>query len=148
MPPMADVDHKRSTEHYALLVVAAVTVVAAFGLALFLPPDARGFGTHELLGLDPCLPMERWNFPCPGCGVTTAVTHAARGEFAASLRTQPFGFVLALAAAAFALWAPIAHLRGRDLWLDLTGWFRPRLVAWIGALLVLGWAYKIWVVRS
>jgi hypothetical protein len=33
---------------------------------------------------------------CPSCGLTTSVSHFARGQFVESLRANPAGFLLAL----------------------------------------------------
>jgi len=138
----------RSREHWTVLTLA---LLAPLGLALIgavLKPDPRGYGTHEQLGFQPCLPMRLWNIPCPGCGVTTAVTLAVRGHLLASLRTQPFGLVTLLGCLAFAAWALAGHFRRRDLWRELQRW-NGRLV-WT-ALLVpasLAWAYKIALVRG
>jgi hypothetical protein len=131
-----------------MLVSAPALLVVLVGFALTLGPDERGFGTHEKLGMQPCLTMKLWTLPCPGCGVTTSLALAARGELGASFANQPFGFLLALALAAFVLWAPIAHLRGRDLWHDL---LRVRFGLWgpiLVLLLVLSWLYKIALVRG
>ena len=59
---------KRSTEHWFLVLSAAATVLGLLAVAVFLEPDPRGYGTHEKLGFAPCLPMELWEIPCPGCG--------------------------------------------------------------------------------
>ena len=61
----------RTREHWMVVGVAVAAVVVIVVLAFFLRADPRGFGTHEQLGLQPCMPMELWGFPCPGCGVTT-----------------------------------------------------------------------------
>jgi len=120
-------------------------VLAVF--AWFVRPDPRGFGTHEALGFPPCMPMKLWDLPCPGCGVTTSVALATHGELLASFVNQPFGFAVALLMAIAAVWAPLAHLRGRDLWGDVCrlAWGR---VGAAGAALVIGaWVWKIWLVR-
>ncbi len=139
---------RRSSEHWTLLAFSILGLISMLGFAFYLQPDARGHGTHEQLGLSPCFPMEYWNVPCPGCGVTTAVTHAAHLNFVASVRTQPFGFLLAILGPAFGLWAIYQHLRGRDIWMQVAmrGWER----AWAPALglLLLAWLYKLAVVRS
>ena len=80
-----DVDRRsatRSKEHWIVLALAWLALGGAFLLGRFLEPDPRGFGTHEQLGFRACLPVELWNVPCPGCGVTTAVTLAVHGELA------------------------------------------------------------------
>ncbi len=118
--------------------------LAAFGLVL--EPDPRGWGTHEQLGLLPCLPMFLWNIPCPGCGVTTAVVLALHGDLVGSLGTQPFGFFLALALPSAAAYAAVAHFRGRDLWQDV----RRLRFSWavVLSLALLAWLYKLIEVRG
>jgi len=122
--------------------------VAFVVLGVFVPPDPRGYGTHEMLGMRPCMPMELWNVPCPGCGVTTSVTHAATGDLLGSLRVQPFGFLLVVGLVAFVLWAWIGHFRGRDLWDRLQEFRWSRWASILGALMALAWIYKTAVVRG
>jgi hypothetical protein len=139
---------RRSREHWILFAVAGAVLLGLWVLGWGLAPDERGYGTHEKLGLQPCMPMQVWNVPCPGCGVTTSVSLAAHGDLVGSFVNQPFGFLVALFLGAFVLWVPIATLLGRDLWRDLQslrfGW-------WAKALLLfatLSWIYKIAVVRG
>ncbi|MCI0574324.1 MAG: DUF2752 domain-containing protein [Myxococcaceae bacterium] len=138
----------RSREHWLLLLLAAGVVAGLAVLGLALEPDERGVGTHEQLGLRPCLPMQVWSLPCPGCGVTTSVTLATQGRFLAALWNQPFGFAVWLLLLAFVAWAALGHLRGRDLWERLQAW-RSGPWLWAGGVLaVVGWLYKIWLVRA
>lgn len=149
---MADVPDegraRRSAEHWVLLGAGVAALVGLIALGVFLEPDARGYGTHEKLGLQPCMPMELWNVPCPGCGVTTAIAHAAHGNLWSSLRTQPFGFLVALGLVAFVGWTFVGQLRGRDLWVDLQSRVSGRWLAIAAALMAIGWLYKIAVVRG
>ena len=131
-----------------LLALSPLVLVGLAVAGLWVEPDPRGFGTHERLGMPPCLPMELWNVPCPGCGVTTALVLAAHGSLLGSLRAQPFGLIVAMALLAFSVWAPLAHLRGRDLWHDLVVVRLPRLGPVLAALLVLSWLYKVVAVRG
>jgi hypothetical protein len=139
---MADA-RSRSREHGLVLLVALAAPLLLLGLGLFLEPDARGWGTHEQLGFRPCWPMRQWNLPCPGCGVTTAVTLAAHGRPLASLRTQPFGLVLLAAALAAAVWALVGHGRGRDLWAELPGLRWKAFGMGLALLALLAWLYKL-----
>ncbi len=92
--------------------------------------------------------MTHWNVPCPGCGVTTAVSLAAHGRVLDSLRTQPFGLVLMAATLGTTLWALAWHRRGRDLYAEF-----PRR-RWKGhgtalaLLALLAWLYKIALARG
>lgn len=63
-----------------------------------LQPASAGVGTHEQLGLPPCAFLHFTGIPCPGCGLTTSVAHAAHLHFYESVVTQPFGFVVFLLA--------------------------------------------------
>jgi len=137
----------RSREHWLILLLAAGALAGLAVLGLALEPDARGVGTHEQLGLRPCLTMELWNVPCPGCGVTTSVTLATQGRFLDALKNQPFGFAVWLFVLGFVAWAALGHLRGRDLWERLHA-VRARPWLWAGGVLcVTGWIYKLWLVR-
>jgi hypothetical protein len=139
---------KRTTEHWFLLFVAGGGVLCLFVMALWLDPDPRGYGTHESLGFAPCLPMELWNVPCPGCGVTTSVTHAMHGQLLQSLLVQPFGFLLFIAAVVFIVWVVSGALRGKDLG---PVFLRQNWKRWaISSALAMcaGWIYKLALTRG
>lgn len=61
-----------------------------------LEPDARGYGTHEQLGLVDACPAARTGAACATCGLVTSVVHAARGEVTDSLRTHGAGLPIVL----------------------------------------------------
>lgn len=71
----------------ALFACASVALAFAFALS----PDPRGFGTHESLGLRPCLFTYWTGYPCPGCGLTTSIVCAVHGRFAESFAAHPAG---------------------------------------------------------
>ena len=127
-------------------MLLALPFVGLAVLALFafvIEPDPRGHGTHEKLGLPACRMMEWFHVPCPGCGVTTSVALAARGQLAQSVHNQPFGILVALAIPVAAVWVLVGHARGRDLWRDLQA---VRLKPWAiaaGAVLAACWIYKL-----
>lgn len=147
-PPFFAAPFGRSWEHWILLGAALGGLLVLAVLGLFVDPDPRGFGTHEKLGLPPCKPMEWWNVPCPGCGVTTSVSLAAHGRFWASMRNQPFGFFVALALPAFAIWCAWHALRGRDLNNAVHGVRVGRWGIALGCFMLAAWAYKLAMVRS
>lgn len=91
--------------------------VLLVGLALFfvailwrVQPDARGHGTHEQLGMEPCAWPAVYGRPCPTCGVTTAASHLVHLQPVEAVATQPFGAFLAgigLFVAGVAAWSLI-----------------------------------------
>jgi hypothetical protein len=138
----------RGPGHYGLLALAALGPLALAVIGLLTRPDARGYGTHEQLGLPACRSIDWLGIPCPACGVTTSVALALRGELLQSLVNQPAGLALTLLLPllfAGALWV---HARGGDLRAVVLAPGRERLVAAAAVALVLAWAWKIWLVRS
>jgi len=138
----------RSREHWVVLGVAVLTILGFLALGILFTPDERGHGTHQQLGLQPCFPAEMWNIPCPGCGVTTSMTLATHGHLWQAIVNQPFGFVVWLAFLAFALWAPIAHFCGRDLWIDIHRLPYGPILRWLLPFAALAWVYKLAMMRG
>lgn len=127
--------------YLALIFFSSLTLL----IARWLRPAPRGVGTHEQLGLPPCLFLHFTGFPCPSCGLTTSFAHAARLHFYQSFITQPFGlitFCLTLLSIPLALylihcriaWASLMHARGVNVLLYI-----------LLALYVLSWIYKLLV---
>jgi hypothetical protein len=73
-----------------LISLATITLV----IARLLTPSAKGYGTHQQLGLPPCIFFNLTGIPCPSCGLTTSVAHAARLQFYQAFLTQPFGLIV------------------------------------------------------
>ncbi len=133
----------RSALHWPAFALAWALPLVLFLLRRFTEPDPSGAATHEQLGLDPCRFRQLFEVPCPGCGVTTAVSHVAHGEPLQALLTQPLGFVIGLLALLLPLVASLRVLAGADLGADLTRVARPRLAIFAAALVLGAWAYKL-----
>ncbi|MBX3317214.1 MAG: DUF2752 domain-containing protein [Phycisphaeraceae bacterium] len=124
-------------------VALAMACLAVLWVGRGLEPSPAGHGSHVQLGMPPCAWVVRFDRPCPTCGMTTSVAHAARGEFLRSLVVQPAG-------AAFALFCAVAFWG--SLYIAATGSALGRLVGlrllgtrslWCaGALVGVSWAYK------
>lgn len=124
-----------------LLAVAACA--ALLGVAAWLSPDGAGHGTHTQLGMPPCGWVIAFDKPCPTCGMTTAFSHAVRGRLWAAFVAQPFGAVLAVAAATVFWMGLHSAVTGSRALSTLGRLFLPRYV-WIGvALLIAAWVYKL-----
>lgn len=133
-----------ATQDRVFSLLLAVGCLALIVVAAWLRPAECGFGTHQQLGLEPCGVLVATGRPCPTCGMTTAVSLAAHGQFIASARAQPMGLVLALLAAV--LFWPAAHsaatgsraiaLVGRVL-------ARPRVVLLLAAMWAGSWGLML-----
>lgn len=125
---------------YALLAcLAAFTLIVARKLT----PSVAGYGTHEQLGLPPCLFFKLTGVPCPNCGLTTSFAHSARLHFFQALIAQPFGLVVfSLTVASIPLfmfltwrrisWSEVIRAKGID-----------RLIYLLIVFYLLSWIYKI-----
>lgn len=100
----------------ATLLGMAAALVVVFVVALRLSPDPRGYGTHQQLGLAPCVFQMMSGYPCPACGMTTCFTYFVRGEFRQAARANPAGMVLAACGALLVPWCLWSAWIGR-LWL-------------------------------
>ena len=122
------------------LSVAGALLVAGFLLAARLPPDPRGYGTHQRLGLPECSFRTLFGKPCPGCGITTSFAHFVRGEWRSAAFANPAGLLLALNCAGLIPWCWWSASRGRMWMVDdpwpvaawtLGGWGTVGLLVWI-----------------
>jgi hypothetical protein len=124
------------------LVALGLSLLAGFALAAWLPPDPRGYGTHQQLGLPPCTMIALFNRPCPGCGMTTSFAHFVRGQFGDAARANPAGLLIAVSCAGLVPWCWISAVRGR-----LLGVREPWSAA---AMLLASWGcvgLVVWIVR-
>ena len=105
------------------------------------PREGDGYGTASQLGLPDCAYLVNSGYPCPTCGMTTAVSAAAQGKLAAAFRAQPFGIVVAAGLLAGGLGGTWQLVTGRRL----PKWMRPRwrwlFVAVGGQLVSWGWVW-------
>ncbi len=127
---------------WATLVL--VGCLAVLGLALYLAPAPRGYGTHEaLFGTGPCGMLVMTGLPCPTCGMTTSFSHVVRGQWLRAFYVQPAGFMLALGTIALVVICIWTLIRGH--WPLTTFWLiNPyRIFLALLVLLVGGWAFKI-----
>ncbi len=96
-------------------VILGAGAWATIAIARWLHPDARGFGTHQQLGLPPCAFTALTHVPCPGCGLTTSFAYMAHGHLLDAFRAHLMGPLLFGITVWLAFYAPFAALRGRPL---------------------------------
>lgn len=125
-----------------LFALTAVAIIAVLGIARWVEPDERGFGTHEQLGLPPCSFRALTGVPCPSCGMTTSFAYVMRGRLIRATVANPGGCLLALGAVALIPWCLASAVSGRAL-----GIRAPERATLIAVLAVFGLSIAGWIVR-
>jgi hypothetical protein len=97
------------------MVLLALGLAVVFGVARWLEPSPRGFGTHTQLGLPPCHFLWVTGRPCPTCGMTTSFAWFVRGRLDRSWQANPVGVLLAPACLALIPWLLLGAARGKPL---------------------------------
>lgn len=127
----------------AALFAPSATVL---GIAAYLTPDTRGYGTHTQLGLGQCTFLHFTGYPCPMCGMTTTFSLMAHARPLDAALNQPFGVVLfgLTVGAAVAGGADLVAARGVSAraWSAIQRRERALAIALLAGM-GLGWVYKI-----
>jgi len=129
------------TRLWAALVLLAC--LGILGLAAWLEPDPRGYGTHQQLGFGKCGMLVTTGLPCPTCGMTTAFAYTVRGRLFQAFLAQPAGLLLALGTAICALGAIWVLVAGRLPPVRLPILTPYRLFFGLLVLLLGSWIFKI-----
>jgi hypothetical protein len=127
----------------AIAGVVTLLCVAVLTVAVLLAPSERGLGTHEQLNLPPCGWVLVADMPCMTCGMTTAFSHAVRGQFLASLLAQPMGFLLAMATGMTMFIGLHVTVTGSNLPIFLGRLWSGRMLWVLGAVFLGAWLFKI-----
>ena len=129
--------------HRAGWLLITTLGVAVLGVALFLEPDPRGFGTHQQLGLPPC--GFRWltGFSCPGCGLTTSFAHGIRGSWLRAAVANPIGLALFFAVCLTIPLGVVAVLRGWSFGQVIDRFALDRWALVFAAAAILVWIARI-----
>jgi hypothetical protein len=96
-----------------LAALLGIGLLTALLLASRLTPDARGWGTHEQLGLPRCTLLAATGLRCPACGMTTSWSYVTHGQWANAFKTHVAGTLLAPVAAVVSLAAMALAARGK-----------------------------------
>ena len=130
------------------MVLLALGLSAVFGVARWLEPDPKGFGTHTQLGLPPCHFAWVTGHPCPTCGMTTSFAWFARGRLDRSWQANPAGVLLAPACLALIPWLLAGAAAGRPLGFRSLETPLIGLVVATVALSLLSWTIRLLLGRA
>ena len=128
-----------------LLVAVGGVLLALLATAAVIEPDARGYGTHERLGLPPCTFRAVTGKRCPSCGMTTSWAYLVRGQLLESMKANCGGTLLGLFVIVMASWALVSGIRGRWLWRPLSE--RAALIAALTLIFVslIDWSVRLFI---
>ena len=128
-----------------LCLFGPLWAIGFFAMARFVVPAVWTMPRLRSVVAQPCVMRTATGVPCPFCGGTRSVVHAAHGRWSASLLMSPLGALLIAGGPLGALWLALCAATGRDLGLTAVGrFFCRRLAFWcfLVSLLAL-WAWKI-----
>lgn len=111
------------------LAFIGVTLTAAV-----LTPNPQGFGTHQKLGLPPCLFLLMTGWLCPSCGLTTSFTQLVHFHWIKAFSAHPLGPVFYLGFALLSLFS-IFEFFGKKT--PLGSFLRGQHVNWVYGGLVI-----------
>lgn len=128
---------------FVSFAAAAILIVAGY-----MQPNSDGLGTHQQLGLPKCGWILAANIPCPTCGMTTAYSHAVRGEIPSAFFAQPMGLLLAILTMLIVFGGFFSLITGYSFtWLQYQ--FPPSKVFIVFVVLTLAsWGLKILIHRD
>ncbi|MEE9404888.1 MAG: DUF2752 domain-containing protein [Algisphaera sp.] len=121
----------------ALLAITLTPLLMAAGLQA----NPAGHGTHTQLGLTPCGFLAATGSPCATCGMTTAFTHVAHGQWISAAAVQPAGTLLALICAMGVLVGGHTVATGMRVTALLQHLIRSHVVLPTIAIVLLAWLY-------
>lgn len=142
VPPVS-IDKSISGPVRWVLALCGVTLISMLIVARMIPPDPRGFGTHEQLFLNPCGFKLATGLLCPSCGMTTSWSHATRGQWLPAMQTNPAGALMAIAALVLGPWGIISAVRGRFALFEPKLWIGVTLLTTIGAVALVHWLLQL-----
>ena len=131
-----------------LMVGMALGLIMVFGLACWLEPNPKGFGTHTQLGLPPCQFVQLTGHLCPTCGMTTSFAWFARGRLDRVWESNPAALFLAPACLALIPWLLLGAALGRPIGFRSLETPLIGLVVATVALSLLSWIIRLFLGRA
>ncbi|HCU23725.1 MAG TPA: hypothetical protein DF383_01810, partial [Deltaproteobacteria bacterium] len=113
-----------------------------FTLSALLTPNSSGIGTHQRLGLPPCLFYTWTGLPCPSCGLTTSFTHLMHGHWREAFHVHPLGPLFFFGFALLAIFGLLEFFGKKT---PLNSIFSESTLRWPYALVAL--FLTIWLIR-
>lgn len=127
----------------AVTLALGFCLVAMLGVALWLRPAAKGYGTHTQLGLAPCTLTQIAGIRCPSCGMTTSWAYFVRGRVIQAAKTNSGGTLLAALAALSGPWLIVSGIAGRWFWRRPNEWVAVGMAVAVVVVTMVDWGYRL-----
>ncbi|MCA9268178.1 MAG: DUF2752 domain-containing protein [Planctomycetales bacterium] len=136
---------KQRLPWYTRLTIAAmgVVLISMLGVAVWLKPSPRGFGTHTQLGLQPCTFTQLARIRCPSCGMTTSWAHTVRGQLFSAVKANSGGTLLALLALVGGPWLLLSGVLGKWFCGRPNEWLVVALAAFVVIVTLTDWGIRL-----
>jgi hypothetical protein len=126
-----------------VLVVMGLSLVTMLGVAMWLRPAAKGFGTHTQLGLAPCTLTQVAGIRCPSCGMTTSWSYFVRGRVIQAVKSNSGGTLLAALAAVGGPWLLVSGIAGKWFWRRPNEWVAVGVAVAVVVVTMVDWGYRL-----
>lgn len=124
-------------------VLSGALALGVLAVARVLSPDPTGLGTHEQLGLPPCLFHALTSWPCPACGLTTAFAHMARFDLPAAAAAHLFGAPSFIATVAVVPVCFAGAVRGWPFAATWRAFGLRRALPWVALAFLVAWIVRV-----
>jgi hypothetical protein len=118
-------------------------LVTTLGVAMWLRPAAKGYGTHTQLGLAPCTLTQLAGIRCPSCGMTTSWSYFVRGRVIQSAKSNSGGMLLAALASVCGPWLLISGVAGRWFVRQPNEWVAVGIAVAVVVVTMVDWGLRL-----
>jgi hypothetical protein len=137
---------RRAGTRWQFRLTAAIIAMACASIlvtAACIAPQPSGIGSHTQLQLPACGFLQRNSYPCPTCGMTTAVAYLVRGRVIMAFITQPAGALAGLLCLAVTCLAGYAAVTAKqmDKYIDFISFNFFYIVITVGVIVLLSWLW-------
>jgi len=132
------------TKFYRLTAMSlAMACAAVLAGAACIEPQPSGVGSHTQLNLPACGFLQRNSYPCPTCGMTTAVAYLVRGRLIMAFITQPAGALAGLLCLAVTCVAGYAAITAKpmDKYIDFISFNFFYIAITVTIIVLLSWLW-------
>jgi len=126
-----------------MALIIALACASILIIAACITPQPSGIGSHTQLHLPACGFLQRNSYPCPTCGMTTALAYLVRGRVIMAFITQPAGALAGLLCLAITCLAGYAAVTAErlDKYIDFISFNLFYIMVTLSVIVLLSWLW-------